>query len=77
MFLYNDDLRLVHYLKECYMKYTNIKYFYQRSTLWDWVKATEKLSITKYKNCAKTCRNWSEGILNIKTALNTITERDS
>lgn len=65
MLLYNDDLRLAHYLKEWFYEICQSeKYSYQRSAFWDWVKAAEKSGITEFENCAKTYRNWSEGILN-------------
>lgn len=65
MLLYNDDLRLAHYLKEwLYEICQSEKYSYQRTAFWDWVKAAEKSGISVFEKCAKTFRNWSEGILN-------------
>jgi hypothetical protein len=31
---------------------------------WEWVKFAEKSGIPEFENCARTYRNWSEGILN-------------
>lgn len=42
----------------------NKKYSYQRTAFWDWVKTAEKSGIPEFEKCAKTYRNWSEGILN-------------
>lgn len=65
MLLYNDDLRIAHNLKEWFYDICqNEKYSYQRTAFWDWVKAAEKSGIAEFENCAKTYRNWSEGILN-------------
>jgi hypothetical protein len=39
MLLYNDDLRLAHYLKEWFYEICQSeKYSYQRTAFWDWVK---------------------------------------
>ncbi len=65
MLLYNDDLRKAHYLKEWFYEICQSeKYSYQRSAFWDWVKAAEKSGLSEFEDCAKTYRNWSEGILN-------------
>ncbi|NLZ52909.1 MAG: ISL3 family transposase [Thermoanaerobacteraceae bacterium] len=65
MLLYNDDLRLAHYLKEWFYDICQSeKYSYQRTAFWDWVKAAEKSGIPEFEKCAKTYRNWSKGILN-------------
>jgi transposase len=65
MLLYNDDLRLAHYLKEWFYEICQSeKYSYQRTAFWDWIKAAEKSGIPEFENCAKTYRNWSKGILN-------------
>lgn len=65
MLLYNDDLREAHYLKEWFYDVCqNEKYSYQRAAFWDWIKAAEKSGIPEFEKCAKTYRNWSEGILN-------------
>jgi transposase len=65
MLLYNEDLRVAHRLKEWF--YTicqSEKYSYQRTAFWEWVKEAEVSGISEFENCAKTFRNWSEGILN-------------
>ncbi|MBU5334785.1 MAG: ISL3 family transposase [Anaerocolumna aminovalerica] len=65
MLLYNDDLRQAHHLKEWFYDICqNKKYSYQRTAFWEWVKAAEKSGIPEFENCARTYRNWSEGILN-------------
>jgi len=65
MLLYNDDLRKAHFLKEWFYDICqNEKYSYQRTAFWDWVKAAETSGISEFEECAKTYRNWSEGILN-------------
>lgn len=65
MLLYNDDLRVAHYLKEWfYVICQSEKYSYQRSEFWEWIKTAEKSGIPEFESCAKTYRNWSEGILN-------------
>jgi transposase len=65
MLLYNDDLRLAHQLKEWFYDISQSKqYSYQRKAFWEWVKAAEKSGIPEFEKCAKTYRNWSEGILN-------------
>lgn len=65
MLLYNDDLRVAHHLKEWfYAICQSNKYSYQRREFWEWIKTAEKSGITEFENCAKTYRNWSEGILN-------------
>jgi len=65
MLLYNDDLREAHYLKEWFYDVCqNEKYSYQRTAFWAWIKAAEKSGIPEFEKCAKTYRNWSEGILN-------------
>ena len=40
------------------------KYSYQRSAFWDWTKTAENLGLSGLKECVKTYKNWSEGILN-------------
>lgn len=65
MLLYNDDLRLAHHLKEWFYDICQSnKYSYQRTAFWEWVKYAEKSGIPEFESCAKTYRNWSEGILN-------------
>jgi transposase len=65
MLLYNDDLRSAHGLKEWFYEICqNEKYKYQREGFWEWVKTAEKSGIPEFEACAKTYRNWSQGILN-------------
>jgi len=65
MLLYNDDLRVAHNLKEWFYKICQSEqYSYQRSSFWEWVKAAETSGIPEFESCAKTYRNWSQGILN-------------
>lgn len=65
MLLYNDDLRLAHSLKEWFYNICQSeKYSYQRTAFWEWVKTAETSGIPEFEDCAKTYRNWSEGILN-------------
>lgn len=65
MLLYNDDLRLAHYLKEWFYEICQSeKYSYQRTAFWDWVKTAESSGIPEFEKCAKTYRHWSWGILN-------------
>jgi transposase len=65
MLLYNDNLRLAHYLKEWFYEICqNLKYSYQRTAFWDWIKCAETSGISEFEACAKTFRAWSEGILN-------------
>lgn len=65
MLLYNEDLRTAHRLKEWFYEISqNEKYKYQREGFWEWVKVAEKSGIPEFENCAKTYRNWSQGILN-------------
>ena len=57
--LYNDDLRLAHYLKEWFYEICQSeRYSYQRAAFWNWVKAAEKSGIPVFEKCAKTFRNW-------------------
>jgi transposase len=65
MLLYNDDLRTAHRLKEWFYEICQSeKYKYQREGFWEWVKTAEKSGIPEFEACAKTYRNWSQGILN-------------
>lgn len=65
MLLYNDDLRAAHFLKEKFYELCqNLKYSEQRKDFYDWIKMAEKSKIPEFEKCAKTYRNWSEGILN-------------
>ena len=65
MLLYNDDLRLTHFLKEQFYKISqNPKYSEQRKDFDDWIKMAEKSGIPEFEKCAKTYRNWRKEILN-------------
>lgn len=65
MLLYNDDLRLAHYLKEAFYKICqNPKYSEQRKEFNDWIKMAEKSGIPEFEKCARTYRNWHKEILN-------------
>lgn len=65
MLLYNDDLRLAHWLKE---KFYDIcqdnKYHRQRTDFWDWIKIAETSGLIEFENCAATYRHWAKEILN-------------
>lgn len=74
MLLYNDDLRLAHYLKEWFYDICqSSKYSYQRTAFWEWVKYAEKSGIPEFEDCAKTYRNWSDGIVYIIPGKNEFT----
>jgi len=65
MLLYNDDLRLAHYLKEWFYDICREnRYSYQRTAFFDWIKTAESSGISEFESCAKTFRTWSSGILN-------------
>jgi transposase len=65
MLLYNDDLRLAHYLKECFFDICqNPKYSEQRKDFFDWIKIAEASGIKEFEDCARTYRHWSKEILN-------------
>lgn len=65
MLLYNDDLRLAHYLKEQFFKICqNTKYSEQRRDFFDWIKIAESSGLDEFEKCAKTYRHWSREILN-------------
>ena len=65
MLLYNDDLRLAHYLKEKFYEICqNPKYSEQRKDFFDWIKAAEKSGLREFENVARTYRTWSKEILN-------------
>ena len=62
---YNDDLRLAHSLKVWFYEICqNIKYSSQRTAFGDWIKNAESSGIHEFETCAKTYKNWSDGILN-------------
>jgi len=65
MLLYNDDLRLAHYLKEWFYDICqNPKYSEQRKEFFDWISTAEQSQIPEFEKCASTYRNWSHEILN-------------
>ena len=65
MLLYNDDLRLTHYLKEWFYRICqNPKYAEQRKEFWDWISTAEQSQIPEFEKCAATYRHWSKEILN-------------
>lgn len=65
MLLYNDDLRVAHYLKEQFYEICQSdKYTYQRKGFYDWIKQAESCNIPEFEKCATTYRNWSKEILN-------------
>lgn len=65
MLLYNDDLRLAHYLKEKFYEICqNPKYSEQRKDFFDWIKAAEKSGLKEFEKVARTYRAWSKEILN-------------
>ncbi len=65
MLLYNDDLRLAHYLKEWFYRICqNPKYSEQRKEFWEWISTAEQSQLPEFKKCAATYRNWSKEILN-------------
>lgn len=65
MLLYNDDLRLAHYLKEWFYRICqNPKYTEQRKEFWDWISTAEQSQIPEFEKCAVTYRHWSKEILN-------------
>ena len=65
MLLYNDNLRLAHYLKEYFFEICqNSKYSEQRKDFFNWIKMAENSGLKEFEDCAKTYRNWSKKILN-------------
>lgn len=65
MLLYNDDLRLAHYLKEWFYRICqNPKYSEQRKEFWDWISTAEQSQLVEFEKCAATYRRWSREILN-------------
>lgn len=64
MLLYNNDLRLAHYLKERFFDIChNPKYSEQRTDFFDWIKMAENSGLKEFENCARTYRHWSKEIL--------------
>lgn len=65
MFLYNDDLRLAHWLKEKFYELCqDTKYSRQRRDFHDWIKIAESFGLKEFEKCADTYRRWSKEILN-------------
>ena len=65
MLLYNDDLRLAHFLKEWFYDICqNPKYSEQRKEFWEWISTAEQSGLTEFERCAATYRHWSKEILN-------------
>jgi len=65
MLLYNDDLRLAHWLKEKFYELCqDTRYSRQRRDFHDWIKIAESSGLKEFEKCADTYRRWSEEILN-------------
>lgn len=65
MLLYNDDLRLAHYLKEWFYRICqNPKYSEQRKEFFEWISTAEQSLIPEFEKCAATYRHWTREILN-------------
>lgn len=65
MLLYNDDLRLAHWLKEKFYEICqDISYSQQRRDFHDWIKIAESSGLKEFEKCADTYRRWSKEILN-------------
>lgn len=65
MLLYNDDLRLAHYLKEdFYNLCQNTDYEKQKKDFYNWIKMAERSGLKEFEDCAATYRNWQKEILN-------------
>lgn len=65
MLLYNEDLRLAHWLKErFYDLCEDTKYSRQRRDFYDWIKIAESSGLKEFEKCANTYRRWSKEILN-------------
>lgn len=65
MLLYNNDLRLAHYLKECFYRICqNPKYSEQRREFFEWISTAEQSQLTAFKKCAAIYKLWSKEILN-------------
>lgn len=51
MLLYNDDLRLAHYLKEWFYRIChNTKYSEQRREFLEWISTAEQSQLTEFEN---------------------------
>lgn len=65
MLLYNDDLRLAHFLKEQFFEMCQKTDFNeQRKDFFDWIKMADNSGLEEFEACARTYRNWSKEILN-------------
>lgn len=65
MLLYNDDLRLAHYLKEWFYRICqNPRYSEQRKEFFDWISTAEQSQLPEFVKCAATYSHWSREILN-------------
>lgn len=65
MLLYNDDLRLAHFLKEQFFEICQkIDFNEQRKDFFDWIKMADNSGLEEFETCARTYRNWSKEILN-------------
>ena len=65
MLLYNDDLRLAHYIKEKFFEICqNPKYSEQRKEFFEWISTAEQSQLPEFEKCAETYRHWSKEILN-------------
>lgn len=65
MLLYNEDLRLAHWLKErFYDLCQDTKYSRQSRDFYDWIKIAESSGLKEFEKCANTYRRWSKEILN-------------
>ncbi|MBR4983501.1 MAG: ISL3 family transposase [Lachnospiraceae bacterium] len=65
MLLYNDDLRLAHYLKEWFYRICqNPRYSEQRKELLKWISTAEQSQLPEFERCAATYRHWCKEILN-------------
>ena len=65
MLLYNDDLRLAHYLKEWFYKICqNPRYSEQRREFFEWISTAEQSQLAEFEKCAATYKHWSKEILN-------------
>ena len=65
MLLYNDDLRLAHWLKEKFYELCqDTRYSRQRKDFHDWIKIAGSSGLKEFEKCADTYRRWSKEILN-------------
>ena len=58
MLLYNDDLRLAHYLREWFYSICqNPKYSEQRREFFEWISTAEQSQLPEFEKCAATYRH--------------------